>query len=556
MRKKIFQAMMAAAGSVLLASLIIILGCLYDYFDGLQEKQMQDELTLAAAAIEESGQAYLDDLNLESKTFRLTWIDAQGNVLYDTKADGSSMENHADREEFQQAIKNGFGESSRYSSTLMEKTLYRAQRLADGSVLRISVSRATSGVLVLGMLQPILLVLIVALVLSALLSKRIARWVVAPLENLDLEHPLENDTYEELAPLLGRINQQRRQIDLQLAKLQRGNDEFTQVTGSMKEGLILLNERSQVLSINPMAQRLFETDERCVGEDFLTVERSPEVSAAIQTALQSGYCELQLARGEHIYQLDISVISSGGAVIGAVILVFDVTENARAEQSRREFTANVSHELKTPLQSIMGSAELIENGLVAAQDMPRFVGHIRTEAARLVSLIEDIIRLSQLDEGGELPFEVCDLAEIARETTDSLADAAEQRKIRLTFSGEPLGLCSVKRLLAEICYNLCDNAIKYNREGGQVMVSVSRVGEEAVLAVKDTGIGIPPEHQERVFERFYRVDKSHSKESGGTGLGLSIVKHAVQDLGGHLALLSTPGEGTEIKVYLPLKSAV
>ena len=556
MRKKIFQAMMAAAGSVLLASLIIILGCLYDYFGGLQEKQMQDELTLAAAAIEESGQAYLDDLNLESKTFRLTWIDAQGKVLYDTKADGSSMENHADREEFQQAIKNGCGESSRYSSTLMEKTLYRAQRLADGSVLRISVSRATSGVLVLGMLQPIVLVLIVALVLSALLSKRIARWVVAPLENLDLEHPLENDTYEELAPLLGRINQQRRQIDLQLAKLQRGNDEFTQVTGSMKEGLILLNERSQVLSINPMAQRLFETDERCVGEDFLTVERSPEVSAAIQTALQSGYCELQLARGEHIYQLDISAISSGGAVIGAVILAFDVTENARAEQSRREFTANVSHELKTPLQSIMGSAELIENGLVAAQDMPRFVGHIRTEAARLVSLIEDIIRLSQLDEGGELPFEVCNLAEIARETTDSLADAAEKRKIRLTFSGESLGLCSVKRLLAEICYNLCDNAIKYNREGGQVMVSVSRVGEEAVLAVKDTGIGIPPEHQERVFERFFRVDKSHSKESGGTGLGLSIVKHAVQDLGGRIELDSTPGEGTEIKVYLPLKTAV
>ena len=556
MRKKIFQAMMVAAGAVLLASLIIILGCLYDYFGGLQEKQMQDELTLAAAGLEQSGEVYLTDQHLESKRFRLTWIDAQGNVLYDTKADGSSMENHADREEFQQAIKNGCGESSRYSSTLMEKTLYRTQRLADGSVLRISVSRATSGVLVLGMLQPILLVLIVALVLSALLSKRIARWVVAPLENLDLEHPLENDTYEELAPLLGRINQQRRQIDLQLAKLQRGNDEFTQVTGSMKEGLILLNERSQVLSINPMAQRLFETDERCVGEDFLTVERSPEVSAAIQTALQSGYCELQLARGEHIYQLDISAISSGGAVIGAVILVFDVTENARAEQSRREFTANVSHELKTPLQSIMGSAELIENGLVAAQDMPRFVGHIRTEAARLVSLIEDIIRLSQLDEGGELPFEVCDLAEIAREMTDSLADAAEQRKISLTFSGEPLGLCSVKRLLAEICYNLCDNAIKYNREGGQVMVSVSRVGEEAVLAVKDTGIGIPPEHQERVFERFYRVDKSHSKESGGTGLGLSIVKHAVQDLGGHLTLSSTPGEGTEIKVYLPLKSAV
>ncbi|MFR5859329.1 MAG: ATP-binding protein [Clostridia bacterium] len=556
MRKKIFQAMMAAASAVLLASLIIILGCLYDYFGGLQEKQMQDELTLASAGLEQSGKVYLTEQHLESKRFRLTWIDAQGNVLYDTKADGSSMENHADREEFQQAIKNGFGESSRYSSTLMEKTLYRAQRLADGSVLRISVSRATSGVLLLGMLQPIVLVLIVALALSALLSKRIARWVVAPLENLDLEHPLENDTYEELAPLLGRINQQRRQIDLQLAGLQRRNDEFAQITGSMKEGLILLNEKNQILSINPMAQRLFETDESCVGEDFLAVERSPEVNAAIAEAFAKGSSKIQLPRGERTYQLDISAISSGGAVIGAVILVFDITESMRAEQSRREFTANVSHELKTPLQSIMGSAELIENGLVAEDDMPRFVGHIRTEAARLVTLIEDIIRLSQLDEGSELPFEVCDLTEIAREVTESLADAADQRKISLTFSGEPFGLCSVKRLLAEICYNLCDNAIKYNREGGHVMVSTGRAGDEAVLTVRDTGIGIPPEHQERIFERFYRVDKSHSKESGGTGLGLSIVKHAVQDLGGRIELDSTPGEGTEIKVYLPLKSAV
>ncbi len=554
MRKKIFQAMMAAAGAVLLASLIIILGCLYDYFGGLQEKQMQDELTLASAAIEESGQAYLDDLDLTSKNFRLTWIDPQGNVLYDTKADGSSMENHADREEFQQAVKNGFGESSRYSSTLMEKTLYRAQKLADGSVLRISVSRATSGVLVLGMLQPILLVLIVALVLSALLSKRIAKWVVAPLENLDLEHPLENDTYEELAPLLGRINQQRRQIDLQLAKLQRKNDEFAQVTGSMKEGLILLNEKSQVLSINPMAQRLFETDDSCVGEDFLTIERNPEVSAAITEALETGYSQTQMQRRDRTYQLDISAISSGGAIIGAVILAFDVTESVHAEQSRREFTANVSHELKTPLQSIMGSAELIENGLVAEKDLPRFVGHIRTEAARLVSLIEDIIRLSQLDEGGELPFEVCDLSEIARETTDSLLDTADKKQVTLEFEGEPLPLRSVKRLLAEICYNLCDNAIKYNREGGRVTVSTGRAGEEAVLTVKDTGIGIPPQHQDRVFERFYRVDKSHSKESGGTGLGLSIVKHAVQDLGGRIALESTPGEGTQIRVFLPLKA--
>ena len=245
-----------------------------------------------------------------------------------------------------------------------------------------------------------------------------------------------------------------------------------------------------------------------------------------------------------------------GAAVGAVLLAFDITERETAEQTRREFTANVSHELKTPLQGIIGSAELLENGMVKQEDVPRFIGHIRKEAQRLVTLIGDIIRLSQLDEGSELPFEVCDLAEIARETTESLADAADQRKISLTFSGEPFGLFSVKRLLAEICYNLCDNAIKYNREGGQVMVSTGRAGDEAVLTVRDTGIGIPPEHQERIFERFYRVDKSHSKESGGTGLGLSIVKHAVQDLGGRIELDSTPGEGTEIKVYLPLKTAV
>ena len=551
MRKKIFQAMMAAAGSVLLASLIIILGCLYDYFGGLQEKQMQDELTLASAGLEQSGKVYLTEQNLESKRFRLTWIDAQGNVLYDTKADGSSMENHADREEFQQAIKNGFGESSRYSSTLMEKTLYRAQRLADGSVLRISVSRATSGVLLLGMLQPIVLVLIVALALSALLSKRIARWVVAPLENLDLEHPLENDTYEELAPLLGRINQQRRQIDLQLAGLQRRNDEFAQITGSMKEGLLLLNEKNQILSINPMAQRLFETDESCVGEDFLAVERSSEVNAAIAEAFAKGSSKIQLPRGERTYQLDISAISSGGAVIGAVILVFDITESMRAEQSRREFTANVSHELKTPLQSIMGSAELIENGLVKQEDMPRFVGHIRTEAARLVTLIEDIIRLSQLDEGGELPFEPVDLKKLAEEASASLASAAAEKQVTIRVHGDDRQITTVRRLASEIIYNLCDNAVKYNREGGSVDVTIDGAAHGAVVTVQDTGIGIPPEHQSRVFERFYRVDKSHSRQSGGTGLGLSIVKHAVQYLGGRIELESQPGKGTTMRVHFP-----
>ncbi len=349
-------------------------------------------------------------------------------VLFDSQADESSMENHAQREEVRQALETGEGQSSRYSSTLLEKTIYYAKRLTDGSILRISISRATAGVLVMGMLQPMLVVLAAALILALVLAKRISARIVAPLNRLDLEKPLENDTYEELSPLLTRINQQRRQIDAQLRTLQQKKDEFDQITASMNEGLVLMNEKGTVLSINPAARELFHAEPDCVGQDFLTVERSHEISCAIRRALEEGHAELRVERGGREYQLDISRIESEGTVIGAVLLAFDVTEQAFAERNRREFTANVSHELKTPLQSIMGSAELIENGLVKQEDMPRFVGHIRTEAARLVTLIEDIIRLSQLDEGGELPFEPVDLKKLAEEASASLASAAAEKK--------------------------------------------------------------------------------------------------------------------------------
>ena len=551
MTKRIFRSMILTAGAVLLASIVVIMGFLYEYFCGVQEQQLKDELSLAAAAMDQGqGEAYLRSLT--SDRYRLTWVAADGTVLYDTRTDAETMENHAQRQEIQQALLAGQGESSRYSATLLEKTLYQALQLEDGTVLRISISRATAGVLVLGMLQPFLIVLVLALALSALLARRLARHIVEPLNQLDLEHPLENDTYEELSPLLGRINQQRRQIDQQLRQLQRRRDEFEQVTGSMQEGLVLLNEKGEILSINPAAKTLFHAENDCVGRDFLTIERSGDVSRALHAAMAEGHSEIRTERQGREYQLDVSRIQSDGAVIGAVVVTFDVTEEALAQRNRREFTANVSHELKTPLQSIMGSAELLQNGLVKPEDQSAFITRIHDEAARLVTLIEDIIRLSQLDEGVALPAESVALLPLAEETVRGLQDAAAAKDVTMTVTGQDVTVQAPRRLLSEVLYNLCDNAIKYNVTGGSVTVDVGRCGESAALTVSDTGIGIPTEHQARVFERFYRVDKSHSRQSGGTGLGLSIVKHAVGDMGGGIHLDSTPGQGTTICVTIPL----
>ena len=551
MTRKIFRSIVLVAGTVLLASLLLILGYLYDFFGGVQETQLKDELTLASAAVESTGGDYLAQLS--SDRFRLTWIAADGSVLYDTQADASSMESHADREEVQQALKTGEGESTRYSATLLQKTLYYARRLGDGTVLRISVSRATAGLLILGVLQPMLLVLAAALILSGVLARRLSKRIVDPLNRLDLDHPLHSGSYEELAPLLGRINQQHREISSQLRTLRRKTDEFDQITGSMKEGLVLLDNAGVVLSINPAAQKLYGVSRASVGQDFLTVDRGRDMSRAIADAVKNGHSEVRSERGGRAYQFDLSRIESGGETVGAVLLAFDVTDQEYAERSRREFTANVSHELKTPLQGIIGSAELIGSGMVKPEDLPRFVGHIHDEASRLVTLIDDIIRLSQLDEGGELPTEEVDLLALSRETAESLRPAAEKKHVTLEVSGESAPVMGVRRLLYEIVYNLCDNAIKYNVEGGSVRVETVCGPETVQLTVSDTGIGIAPDQQERVFERFYRVDKSHSKASGGTGLGLSIVKHAVQLYRGTIALQSEPGKGTCIRVCFPAK---
>lgn len=549
MTKKIFQSILLVAGCVLLASLLIIMGFLYDYFGGVEENQLRDELSLAAAAVEDGGTDYLSRLTADR--YRLTWIAADGSVIYDTKTDAESLENHASRAEVSQALTTGTGESTRYSSTLMEKTMYYAQRLDDGTVLRISISRATVGMIAVGMIQPLLIVLIVALILSGLLARRLSRRIVDPLNSLDLEHPLDNDAYEELSPLLKRIHRQHVEIQTQLRELREKTDEFTQITGSMREGLVLLDEHGSILSINAAAQTLFGADAQCVGRDFLTIERSHEISAAIQAAVTDGHSEVRAERAGRVYQFDISRITSDGKFLGTVILAFDITEQEFAEQNRREFTANVSHELKTPLQGIIGSAELIENGMVRPDDLPRFVGHIHAEAARLVTLIDDIIRLSQLDEGDAMPTEPVDLLAVSQEAAENLHDAAAARDVTVSVTGQPAVIPGVRRLLYEVVYNLCDNAIKYNVDGGRVDIAVASGTDGSSITVADTGIGIAPEHQSRVFERFYRVDKSHSKASGGTGLGLSIVKHAVQYHHGRIELESTPGTGTTIHAIFP-----
>ena len=549
MTKRIFRATLLVGVAVLIASLTLVMGVLYSYFGRVQESQLRDELSLAAVGVEKNGTDYLDQLH--SDQYRITWLQADGVVIYDTQADAETMENHAQRQEVQQALLTGEGESSRYSSTLLQKTVYYAKLLPDGTVLRLSAVRVTAGVLVLNMLQPILLVLAAALILSGVLAGRLARRITEPLNRLDLEHPLENDTYEELAPLLRRMEHQRRQIDQQMGELRQRSEEFDQITGSMNEGLVLLDEAGTILSINPAARRLLDADGDCVGQDFLTVDRDVTMSDALRQAAEQGHSEFRGERSGREYQFDVTRIQTEGRTAGTVLLVFDVTERAFAERNRREFTANVSHELKTPLQGIIGSAELLENGMVKQEDVPRFVGHIRAEAQRLVTLIGDIIRLSQLDEGEPMPTEQVELLAVVREAAESLRSAAEAKGVTLDVGGQPATIPGVRRLLYEIVFNLCDNAIKYNTEGGRVEVEVTQESGTAAVTVRDTGIGIPPEHQSRVFERFYRVDKSHSKASGGTGLGLSIVKHAVQYHHGTIQLKSEVGKGTEIRVTFP-----
>ncbi len=549
MTSKIFRSIFVTALAVFMATLAIITSFLYGYFTDIQIDQLKDELSIASVGTEQSGNAYLE--NLKSDNFRLTWVSSDGKVLFDSQADKSVMDNHIDREEIIEALETGKGSSSRYSATLTEKTLYEAVLLSDGTVLRISVNRASGLTLLLGLLYPVLIVIIIAVIISAVLAHKMSKRIIEPLNKLDLDNPMENDAYEEIAPLLSRIHRQNLKIERKAAELNRRRDEFELITQNMREGLLLLDKNRNILTINSAAMKIFGTDEKCVGTEFLTINRRHDITSAIEKALAGGHAEIRTKLGEREYQFDISRIETDGEIVGAVILAFDITEQADTERLRREFTANVSHELKTPLQSITGSAELIENGLVKQEDMPRFVSHIREEATRLVTLVEDIIRLSQLDEQTELPKENVSLFEIANEACGILRDSANKKDISLKVTGDNGNVFGVKHLLFEVIYNLCDNAVKYTPDGGKVKVDISEAENDVTLTVSDNGIGIAPEHHARIFERFYRVDKSHSKKSGGTGLGLSIVKHAVSYHNGKISVQSEENKGTAVTAILP-----
>ena len=551
MIKRIFRSVCGAALAVFLFSTVLFMGVLYEYFSGVQRGQLRMQTELAAQGAAHEGLAYFEGVDLDG--IRVTWIQADGAVLFDSRSDLAGMENHLEREEIRQALAEGFGESSRYSETLLERAVYCARRLPDGTVLRLSTAQMTPLMLMLGMLQPICIIFLAAVLLSMALASRLSRTVVKPLNELDLDDPLHNKGYEEVKPLLGRIANQQRQIRRQEEELRRRQAEFEAVTKGMAEGIVLLNEKEIILSMNRAAMGLFGADSSCMGKYLRSVNRSIELQALLQKAAGGQHAEMRMELSGGTYQLDASPVRSDGLVSGVVLLMLDVTEKERAERLRREFTANVSHELKTPLQTISGSAELLANGMAAGEDVPAFAKGIHTEAQRMIRLVEDIIHLSHLDEGVEdMPWEDADLYGLAEETIKGLRPQAEAAGVEIRLEGGPAIMHGIRRLLQSVLVNLCDNAVKYNRPGGSVSVTVERDGGGVALSVADTGIGIPPEHQEHIFERFYRVDKSRSKETGGTGLGLSIVKHAVQLHGGEIRLHSQPGEGSTVEVRFPL----
>lgn len=542
MTKRIFRSVAAIAAAVLLLTMAVILGVLYSYFSEVQWDRLESELALSKIGFEASGEDYLSQIH--SSSFRITWISSDGKVLFDTQADHSDMDNHSDREEIREALTYGKGASERYSSTLTEKMLYSAVKLSDGTVLRIAAAQDSVLALLLDVLFPILLILVAAFTTSLLLAKAMARKIVEPLNDLDLDSPTECNTYEELSPLLHRIEKQNLQIQTQIAQLREKTDQFEQTIASMSESLVLLDKEGKILSINPAATKLFETSRACVGLEFLVIDRSPAMQEGILKALSGQHASFSICKHGMDYQIGISPIESEGKLLGVVILAFDITDQVNAQRNRQEFTANVSHELKTPLQSILNSGQLLQNGLVKPEDTVKFTGYICSEAERLLQLINDVIRLSQLDESGDYPKEPVDLYQVSSQVLQSLLPSADKRSITVELHGENTVISGIRQLAYELIYNLCDNAIRYNKDGGKVIVTVSKDS----VSVQDSGIGIPREHQSRIFERFYRVDKSHSRETGGTGLGLSIVKHAAQRLGAKIHLESKLGIGTTIYV--------
>lgn len=551
MTKKIFKNTVLIVMLVVILCGISILGVLYSYFNRQLVSELNNETNHIATGVELSGMDYLD--NMQKNETRITWVATDGTVLYDNQADASKMDNHKDRQEIKEAMTSSAGNSIRYSTTLSQKTIYHAVRLSDGSVIRVSSVVKSIPALALNVIKPAIAILILALIISALLAYRLSKQIMAPLEAMDLDHPIEAEVYDEMSPFIRKIRAQNEQIQETMDRLQTQKSEFAMITENMQEGFLVVDKNAVVLSHNRGITRLFSIDTSVDGKHVLEVNRSEEFLGCIQKAINGVHSEYICQVKERFYNVYANPVFQDNGVAGAVVIITDVTEKEERENLRREFSANVSHELKTPLTSISGIAEIIKNGIVDDKDVKTFAGKIYDEARRLIHLVEDIIKLSQLDEEEQVvEFSQIDLYEISKSVVNHLAPIASEKQITVSIKGEHVTIQGIHAVLEEMIYNLCENAIKYNRENGTVDVSVKKEKHSAVLCIKDSGIGIPSDQLDRIFERFYRVDKSHSKEIGGTGLGLSIVKHGAKLHNAEIKIESTLDVGTKIKIRFPI----
>lgn len=552
MTKRIYRAIVVVSMIILIACLVFIMGIMYEYYGSRVEADLKEKSNYISQGVENGGIDYLN--SLDAGDSRITWISAEGTVLYDSDSNAEDMENHSDRQEFIQAVHDGHGEISRYSSTLSRKIHYYAVLLSDGSVLRVANSQYTVWVMLVSMLQPIAIIIIAALIISFLLASRLAKQIVKPLNELDLEHPEKDNGYEELSPLLSKIYSQNREIKAHISDIEQKQKEFTAITENMQEGFLVIDKLTNALSYNSAAIGLLGASVPSDGSpcSVLTLNRSENFRKVVEDALAGSHSEQIMRRAGRSYQLIANPVLQEDSVAGAVIIIMDITEKEQREELRREFTANVSHELKTPLTAVIGTAEIMQNGMVSPEDMPHFAGNIHKEASRLLNLVNDIIRLSQLDEDN-VPQErsEVDLFEVAGAVTLRLADEAAEKEVEISLSGSHATVNGVEQIIDEMIFNLCDNAIKYNVKSGKVDINIKEDIDDVILTISDTGIGIPPEDRERVFERFYRVDKSHSKKNGGTGLGLSIVKHGAAFHGASITLESIVGSGTTVIITFP-----
>ncbi|HEO5374840.1 TPA: ATP-binding protein [Streptococcus agalactiae] len=548
MTKKIFRTTLSATLGIVLVTILMIMGFLYNYFNHIQREQLRTQTALASQGISFEGKDYFE--NLKTSNVRITWVDNKGQVLYDTQSDAKHMKNHANRQEIKEAIKSGYGESTRWSATLTEKSIYAAQRLNNGTIVRLSVAQQTIFYLLLGMMSPLAIIILLAIILSVLIARYIAKKVSEPLNNIDLDHPLSNDSYEEITPLLRRLDSYQAKIQHQKLLLQKRQKEFDTIISKIKEGMILLDDQARIVSINAEALKLFQINDDWHGRFMMEVSRDLTLKDLIDQGLKGKKKEANIDIENNHYRVLVRPTTDNNRVTGLVVLLFDVTDQLQMEQLQREFTANVSHELKTPLHVISGYSELLANQMVPNEEVPQFAAKIHKESERLVKLVEDIINLSHLDEQEKLPQETVNLYDLTQKVLEGLQAKADKKHIQINFNGEEAILRGNPVLLNSLVYNLCDNAITYNHEKGQVNVTLKNSPDTITLEVSDTGLGIAEKDKKRIFERFYRVDKSRSKIVGGTGLGLSIVKSALDFHNGSIKVDSHLGQGTTMTVLL------